>query len=33
VYYNGSYTDDKKTGIWEYFNIEGESDTTINCNE
>ena len=33
VYYNGFYLADNKSGIWEYFNEEGVSDTIINYNE
>jgi antitoxin component YwqK of YwqJK toxin-antitoxin module len=33
VYYNGAYTADEKSGIWEYYTVEGVSDTIINYNE
>ncbi|MBT4881660.1 MAG: hypothetical protein HON40_03815, partial [Flavobacteriales bacterium] len=33
VYYKGLCTEDKKSGIWEYFTKEGVSDTIINYNE
>ena len=33
VYCIGSYLADNKSGIWEYFNEEGVSDTVINYNE
>ena len=33
VYYTGFYSDDLKSGIWEYFTEEGIQDTIINYNE
>ena len=33
VYYNGSYHNNVKLGVWEFFNEYGVSDTLIDYNE
>ena len=33
IYYKGLYTNDLKSGTWEYFTEEGIQDTIINYNE
>ena len=33
VYYTGFYSDDLKSGVWEFFTEEGVRDTIINYNE
>jgi antitoxin component YwqK of YwqJK toxin-antitoxin module len=33
VYYKGNYSDDVKSGVWEYYTNEGVTDTIINYNE
>jgi len=33
IYFSGSYTDDLKSGIWQYFSADGIADTLINYNE